>query len=381
MYFPDLSVWVEELLLAISSFVVLSVLLVGILNEMKELVSDFTKKHFFIVSIIMGCFLMVSIVIAFPWLFPINIIQAIFFGSFVGLGASGFYKLGVGNTDKKKDNTSVEDEDFPAWGMDRPDPRDWHYWAVAWSDKESDIPSKYDIAIWLEVQNQGIERTPSTYMACGGFGKAHLSNAMNLHDDGDVYTIWEIYRKDFCEYFREDYKAKGVNPYTDGSRMQDHLRYARHLDLISWWVKVITVDDIKANIARDRGIYTGSNKIDRKATKKDNIAVIDEGSAHIFGIIWYDDDTRLFKCVNSYWPKVYEKWYFYLRYEDIGSLFSMYALIDVDDEPLIEAWIRMRDEILDKATKKINEWKKLTVKEKIALRQRGFSHLIPKSDA
>jgi hypothetical protein len=67
-------------------------------------------------------------------------------------------------------------------------------------------------------------------------------------------------------------------------------------------VKLETIEDIKANLERGRGILTGSNKIDWNATKEnDNKAVIKSGSpGHFFTIIHTDDLTEQLICMNSY---------------------------------------------------------------------------------
>lgn len=285
-------------------------------------------------------------------------------------------------TEDLKKKSSLE---VPNWGFDAPDARDRLYEAIFWADYTTERPRYVNLAEGLFVQNQWEDNDPDTSMACGSYSMAHCINANNKLDDWDIYVEGNWFWSVFVDFFADKYKELGIDPIKSGSYKQDQLTLAQEMDYIIAYTRCTTIDDVKENLARGRAIQTGSKQIDYKATKltSDKIAVIGTWPAHLFAIVGYDDDREVLICMNSRGSKTLsmDKGFFYIRYEDIGALYTMHALFDFDDQPVIDKAMKMRDAILAVATKKIAEGKKLLVKEKIALRSWGYGHLIPKNEA
>lgn len=214
--------------------------------------------------------------------------------------------------------------DIPNAAFDEPDERDYQYGEM-FGDEQENIPSVVD---WSKtrLQHQWIERTPSTRMACWSFGMSAIINENSNYD-----RSWERTKGE--ELRSRQIKAPYRGSVREGSYMQDNVKQALAEWFIAWYSVVKTVDEFRDSLAKHRLIYTGSKKINWTKTKADSdtIAHIGTGSAHIFAIVGYDDNKRLFKCKNSYGDKLYDKGYFYLRYEDIGALFTAYSIVDGTD--------------------------------------------------
>lgn len=54
-------------------------------------------------------------------------------------------------------------------------------------------------------------------------------------------------------------------------------------------------------------------------------------SGHIWTIVGYDLDKRVFICRNSWTDKWGDSGHFYLSFDDVGLLYSTYMLLDPSD--------------------------------------------------
>ena len=303
-----------------------------------------------------------------------DIASALYRGIIMWTWAIGVNKLTNLAADiKKKDSLELVEAIPSAW-FDSPDTRDWLYEALSGSDYVAERPSYINLATGLPVQNQWDENNPDTSMACGSYGTAHCINSNNTLDDWDVFIWGNEYRARFLQFFKTKYEQLGINPIIEGSYKQDQLTLAIEDKYILAYARCVTIDDVLENLARGRAIQTGSKRINYKATKKtlDKVAVIGTWPAHLFAIVGYNESKEVLICMNSRWPNSLDEGFFYVRYEDIGALYTMHALFDWDDQPVVDNAIKNRDKIIESAKKKIAEGKPLSVREKITLRQRGI---------
>lgn len=176
------------------------------------------------------------------------------------------------------------------------------------------------------VYNQGLD--PYTKMACGSYWIMHWVNIYNLTDwekEQDPIELWKLFVK--------AYKTDSYDPVVKGTSLQNQVDFATKQKHIAGYVRINKLDknEYKKNLSEWRVIYTGSSNINWKKTRdsKDKFAVIEKGAGHIVLIRGYWPKGLVIR--NSYWPNYMDDWDFYLRWEDIGALFSCYVLIDYKD--------------------------------------------------
>jgi hypothetical protein len=166
-------------------------------------------------------------------------------------------------------------------------------------------------------------------MACGSYWTRHIVNLSNKLTGGTIDDPRWLWNR-FCIA----YKTSEYDPEIQGSALQDQLAFARRLGLIdaSYRISVSDIELAKTNIKialkKWHFILTGSKKINWKATRasKDKVAVMGIGSAHIVAICWYNEQYLLIQ--QSSGDEGYDKGWMYLKWDDIGCLFSMYGVID-----------------------------------------------------
>lgn len=235
-------------------------------------------------------------------------------------------------------------------------------------------PAYVNLAEGVAVQNQWLKNVPSTSMACNGYGFAHGSNCMNKFDDGGVYTQGNLLRKSFYESYKTEYEKNGINMLTQGSYKHDMLAHGKEKMLIIAYFLCNTLEEVLDNLARGRAIHTGSKMIDYVAMRKktEKIAVIGEWPAHIFAIVGYDDAKKLLICMNSRGVNAtsMDKWFFYLKYEDFGTLYTSHALFDFDDAPVVEPALALKAKIEKQMKEYIAAEKPFTERLKIGIRNR-----------
>lgn len=200
---------------------------------------------------------------------------------------------------------------------------------------EDSLPSTIDHRGKTTTYNQFLQDT--TKMACGSYWIRHIINLSNKLTGGTIDDPQWLWNR-FCNA----YTTSEYIPEKQGSSLQDQMKFARKLWLIEatykipvgdWMIlsdenKQKVINSIKTAIDKKHFIYTGSRKIDWKKTRasKDKVAVIGTGSPHII-MGWGYNDKYLF-IQQSSWDTGYDKGWMYLKWEDIGSLFSVYGVID-----------------------------------------------------
>jgi hypothetical protein len=217
-------------------------------------------------------------------------------------------------------------------GFDRPRTKDRFYRDLEYWGGET--PAVVDLSSWVVIYNQWAD--DYTKMACGSYSQIHGTNTHNTYNvEGMTYDPYK-----HRELFVEKYKTDDYDPIEKWSSIQDQLDFQKKKSYITGRVKIFTAQECEENLIKWRTIVTGSKKIDRKKTKTSagNIAVIGTWAAHLVVIVWYDRNKELLRCMNSYWPNYMDNGFFYVKYSDIPSLYSMYALLDKKDLRTINQW-------------------------------------------
>lgn len=217
---------------------------------------------------------------------------------------------------------------------DTPSDKDILYSELMGAETQKTFPER---GIWWNdntVYNQWLE--PFTKMACGSYWTIHGVNIYNKLD-GE----YEIDPKDHRALFVKAYKTDSYDPVVKGSSLQNQVDFARKLNHIAGYTRIdkLKKEDYMENLAEWRCILTGSSNINWKKTRDsaDKFAVIEKWAGHIVLIRGYWPKGLV--CRNSYWHNYMDDGDFYIRREDIGALFSCYALVDYKD-PLFESLLK-----------------------------------------
>jgi len=167
-----------------------------------------------------------------------------------------------------------------------------------------------------------------THMACWTYGSRHCTNLQSVLEWWFEHDPAPTRRK-----FVRVYKTPTYDPIVKWSSLQDQVQYSQK-NWISAWYYVIkknddTVQNMKQAINSHHFILTGTTNCSRTKTKasKDKVMVMDWWPWHIIAIIGYDDDKQVFFVRNSSGRAVYDNGHIYLRYADVGKMFSIYAII------------------------------------------------------
>ena len=204
--------------------------------------------------------------------------------------------------------------------VDNPDKRDYSFerfseeYAQSWATLNKKRP--YNSTVF----DQG-----STPM-CTWYGLTHVYNWENINEyanNGLVFT------------------ELNPNTFTD-----NHLHYlaTRLAEFkLSWkiegWTSITNSEKDKATKMKkaiDMGmfIYTGSAYWDWWAITRTKVYSENKNKEfvwHAYCIVDYDDSKWMFVAKNSWWDDWGNKWYFYIKYEDVYKLYTAYVIIDKDD--------------------------------------------------
>lgn len=109
--------------------------------------------------------------------------------------------------------------------------------------------------------------------------------------------------------------------------------------MIEWYTTIPKNDPNKEKLIKqaiDLGMFvsTGSNNCDWTKTKQTKTYTVRADGKivwHAWCIVDYDDTKQAFKCKNSRWPLWGDKWYFWLPYSKVYSIYGCYPVIDKDD--------------------------------------------------
>jgi len=236
------------------------------------------------------------------------------------------------------------------FALDKSDERDYKYDDVFPEEIAGIIlPKKKVIDLKTDYQNQALEEI-TKYM-CVFYNTAHGTNILNDIEWSLKETIkWKELWLEAIDLWLLDPNA--------WTYIVSWPKLLKRKWLISWYVKVNWLQEIKQSIYNNRPISVWTNNINWKETKKvPYIAIWGQSYWHAFLIIWYDDEKELFYCKNSYWKETFDNWINYLKYSDLWLLFpSKYSLIDQED-PILAYKKQIIDNInLEEAKKMFQLW-------------------------
>jgi hypothetical protein len=207
------------------------------------------------------------------------------------------------------------------------------------------LPNKKIIDKLDDYQNQWLEKL--TQFMCVAYSSSHWTNIEN-------YIEWStsfLYGKDLWNKMVELWKLD-INAWAFIIDWPDTLK---DLNFISWYAIINTLDEVKKSITLNQPVITWSKNIDwRKMTW--SIALRWASYWHAFCIIWYDDEFEHLIVKNSYWNKTYDKWRFYINYEDFDLLFySKFSIIDKKDNSILKYKNKLMENITIDSAKKALE--------------------------
>lgn len=215
--------------------------------------------------------------------------------------------------------------------IDVPDSRDFKFddfldFAEGWTDKVTKRP--YDK---LTVQDQW------QIWACTDFACGHLSNANNINEY--INNGYEYDQVDLMNFW---------NAHDRIPALQSAMKRWRTAGYIQWNMvvpKSINIDETVAKVRKVFSlwmwIYTWSADGMWNTWKAPyNYVKSTDGKrrGHARDIVDDQPSARRFVCLTSFWPKRWDKGYFYLPYEDLQSTYSLNAIIDKDDSGVFAAF-------------------------------------------
>lgn len=230
--------------------------------------------------------------------------------------------------------------EIPNGAIDVPDPRDRTYEEVfgAWV-----IPKDEYTQHNTPILNQWL--LPYTKMACTRYGIVKSINEMNFFDSKK-----EISQNELVKLWRvaiEKYWASE----TKGDSLQSALKQMKDDWIIEGYTKVSWEYAMKLAITEGRLLFTWTSKCDRVETKKTGYYTPWTWYGHAFAIIGYNKEW--FIAINSYWDRGARKWIIIIKYADIPTLFSVYAMSDKKDQDQLQA---MQDKQNLQEAKELGIW-------------------------
>lgn len=205
---------------------------------------------------------------------------------------------------------------------------------VIW-DKEDNLSIDYELFAWSEVelpkkyvlnndrtQHQGI--TEETAYMCTAFANTEWANEILYKRWNNKSHKWITLGRYMVEKWLLDIKS--------GAYIIDAVKCAKDIWIINGYTTIKTIQQIKESIYKDRPIVVWSNQINRKETQiSPFIATRKSSYWHAFVIVWYDDERWVLICENSY-GNMFDKWRFYIKYDDFDILyFSKFSIFINDD--------------------------------------------------
>ena len=248
------------------------------------------------------------------------------------------------------------DLDVFGWGAseedavyDDPDLRDWKYEEMFWSTTaQSSV-----FCNGTPMLNQWA--LAKTKMACTRFGIVKSINEMNYLDNDnsrlDPVKEWDIALSKYWASL------------TKWATLQSSHKQMKNQWYITWYTLIsgpsnTDIQTTKRKIMEAMSqwilLFSWSDRINWVETRKTWYAVIGSSTGHAFAFTWYNGEWVL--VPNSYGDRPHGSikplWYFIIRWEDIGSLFSIYWLLDKKqikkvDDMKVKVW--QEDEIINQA--------------------------------
>ncbi len=225
--------------------------------------------------------------------------------------------------------------------IDKPDKRDWKRSHLFWAIQE--IPKRFNPPK-IEIENQWLDRTPSTHMSCTRMSTGMLHRWQQKLEYKRIEDYKQAPYFDIVEFWNRAVKA---NPAIEvsGDYIINWVKQLKNEGYISWYYTVKTLDEMKEAISQHRFLATGSYYMGWEIIEWVRyFKPWKKKGGHAFHLNGYDDDLKVFYGVNSYWDN---NGVFLVHYDDIWKLFTRYACIDIQDEAtkhvdckiwLIENW-------------------------------------------
>ena len=174
-----------------------------------------------------------------------------------------------------------------------------------------------------EIKLQDQKNVP----ACTRFALTHIVNAENINE----------YNKNWYKFDQLDALTLR-NRWSKQLYLQSALKEFRSWGLIEWSLIIPKDKNVIESMRKALNmwcyIYTWSSNWWRWNWKHpfNYIKRTDWKFVwHARDIVEDQPEQRRFKAINSRWENWWDKWYFYIPYSDIESIYSMYAIIDKDD--------------------------------------------------
>ena len=204
---------------------------------------------------------------------------------------------------------------------DIPAPTDYEYYDVMrlW-DSTITIPEQVVNRV-VNSYDQSQDNNPNTRYACTRYGTIHSINENNAYEGSAIVTDPVPERA----IALEEYGA--VIDRWDSLRSA--LIQARDRKQIEGYALCKDTYQMKYALASGQNLYTGTMKCDWTETQRTGVFTVWSGYWHAFAIVGYLPEWLL--ALNSYGAKYNYKWYtgcFLIKWEDVPSLYSVYALID-----------------------------------------------------
>lgn len=237
--------------------------------------------------------------------------------------------------------------------MDMPDERDRHYEDVVWYNRHI---SEQDILLGNSVarQNQSLPNNPSTKMACWSYWIAHCNNVTRERNTTIPYVhgnvLWARFVMEYSEIYRTQH---WIDPIVHWSYLQDQLKFAIAQWIIEWYAVVNkSKNAIDNSLYNWHTIYTGSSRIDWRATRNNNARVVPwPWAGHAFmidGKKW-----EYYRCRDSSWPNNMDNWRFWIKNDQLHLLFTVYSVFWLKDKPIIDNFLKK----IEEAKANVQAWK------------------------
>jgi len=204
------------------------------------------------------------------------------------------------------------------------DSRDYLYSEFAGSIDVESLPLKTNNRARLsKIQDQSLEKRD--WYKCVAFSTSHACDVLWVEISQKYQTGRQL---------GEVMIEEGILDPKAGAYIVDWPKTAKELSLIDGYTTLKTLEECLHSLANEIPIVIWSNKI--KINKK-NYAEYADSTGHATCIVDYEitDKQKMlwyFIISNSYWENRFDKWYYYLKFEDFKLLYNgKYSLFINDD--------------------------------------------------
>lgn len=168
---------------------------------------------------------------------------------------------------------------------------------------------------------------------CTMFAKQHIVNAHNILED--IMQEWRIIReqKNANDYWIDT--IRHLQTRIDNARKAGEI--AGYLSIPRVWLKTPTgimtkerrIEEINKALSKWYFIYTWSEYVKRTMNMKPLLNFTTKQTGHAFSLTGIENGN--IKFINSWWEKWGDKWYWYIKQDDVDKLFTCYICIPADN--------------------------------------------------